>query len=107
MLIKKKEQDKLISLEEKSFFERVFIKSFLVFNQKISNLLILFCIISASIWLVLFLIFEKNSLPGGLYFSLWTLVVCSQIFGFIFEKLRLPPLLGIYRFYFNRLKSKS
>ncbi|RNA18519.1 hypothetical protein BpHYR1_014210 [Brachionus plicatilis] len=91
----KENNELLFSRKKLPLFERIFVQSFLIFNNKLLNKIILFFLISFNIWLVLFLTFENDSLPGSLYFSLFTLLISSQIFGFIFEKAKLPPLLGI------------
>lgn len=79
---------------EHGIVHKIFIESCCIFNKKLPNKISLFFIISAIIWLVLLILFDQKALPGGSYFSLWVLVTCSHILGFIFEMVKMPSLLG-------------
>ena len=63
-------------------------------KQKINKILI-FILLSVFVWLITFILFDKEALPGGAFFSLAVLVFTSHIFGFIFAKIKLPALLGM------------
>ncbi len=76
-------------------FFKTIIKSFWLINNKLFNKILLFFLIAATCWLVIFLLFGKSALPGGLYFSLAILLILSHVLGFLFEKLKLPSLLGL------------
>lgn len=76
------------------FLHRILIESCFVFNQRLSNKICLFFMISAIIWIILFILFDQAALPGGPFFSLWTLVTFSHILGFMFELIKMPSLLG-------------
>ncbi|RNA18518.1 mitochondrial sodium hydrogen exchanger 9B2-like [Brachionus plicatilis] len=83
----------------KGFVQKIFhilvIESCFIFNQKLSNKICLFMVISSITWLVLFILFDQAALPGGSYFSIWTLVTCSHVLGFFFQTVKMPSLLGM------------
>lgn len=76
--------------------ERIIIDSCLPINNPLSNQFLLFVLLSGLSWLVLFLVNEKNAKPGGICFSLLVEFISAHIFGILFEKCKLPSLLGIF-----------
>lgn len=82
------------NLPKQGIIYKIFIESCCFVNKKLPNKICLFFIISVIIWLVFLILFDQKALPGGLYFSLWALVNCSHILGFIFEMIKMPSLLG-------------
>lgn len=84
-------------------FEKSFIKSFFIIKNKLLNKIIIFFVTSISCWLLAYLFFGTNALPGGIFFSLIVLVVSSHVFGFIFEKIKMPSLLGKYTNLTNKI----
>lgn len=53
-----------------------------------------FCVICASVWIVLFSVSGEQSLPGGNLFSLLVLFAGAVAGGHVFSLIHLPPLLG-------------
>lgn len=53
-----------------------------------------FCVICASVWIVLFSVTGEQSLPGGNLFSLLVLFAGAVAGGHVFSLIHLPPLLG-------------
>lgn len=76
-------------------FNRIFVASFGISKNNLSNQIIIFFIIAFITWAFLYVVFQNSALPGGIYFSLFILIVASQICGFLFELIKLPSLLGI------------
>lgn len=54
-----------------------------------------FCVICASVWIVLFSVSGEQSLPGGNLFSLLVLFAGAVAGGHVFSLIHLPPLLGM------------
>ena len=81
--------------KSKIFIKRIIIDSCFPINNQFSNQFILFLILAVISWLVLFLVSEKNAKPGGVCFSLLVEFISAHAFGIIFEKCKLPSLLGI------------
>jgi len=75
-------------------FNSLIIKSCWLSKNMFFNMLIAFFLLSFTTWILFFIIFGKNALPGGIYFSLIILLVASHIFGYLFKKMKLPSLLG-------------
>lgn len=92
----KVEQEIVVPSESKPVkcFNRFIIKSSPLMNNKLFNKIVLFVLLSFTVWLLSFIIFDAKALPGGVYFSLLTLLVCGHVFGYFFEKIKLPSLLG-------------
>ncbi len=76
------------------YFKRLIITSCWLPKNNFFNMLIVFVLLSFTSWILLFIIFERAALPGGIFFSLIVLLVSGHIFGYLFDKLNLPPLLG-------------
>lgn len=91
--MEQKSQCNLSALISKLYVTLV-IDSCWVFNNKVANMLLLFVIYSVTCWLLIFIMSDSNSLPGGLYFSLMVFLISGHIFGYFFEKIKLPSLLG-------------
>lgn len=53
-----------------------------------------FCVICASVWIVLYSVSGEQSLPGGNLFSLLVLFAGAVVGGHVFSLIHLPPLLG-------------
>lgn len=53
-----------------------------------------FCVICASVWIVLYSVSGEQSLPGGNLFSLLVLFAGAVAGGHVFSLIHLPPLLG-------------
>ena len=76
-------------------FNRFIIQSSPLMRNSLFNMIILFIFLSLIVWVLLFIIFDAQALPGGIYFSLLVLLICGHVFGYLFEKIKLPSLLGI------------
>ena len=86
-------------------FKATFIKSCWLINNKVANKILIFLIISISFWLFSFILMGDKGLPGGIVFSLAVLYISAHSVGFLFEKLKLPSLLG-NEIFFYYLQSK-
>ncbi len=64
-------------------------------SNKLWNKMILFVLLTSATWLIVYLLTGKQAVPGGPWFSLITLTVCSHISGFLFQKIKLPGLLAM------------
>lgn len=53
-----------------------------------------FCVICASVWIVLYSVSGEQSFPGGNLFSLLVLFAGAVAGGHVFSLIHLPPLLG-------------
>jgi len=76
-------------------FNRFIIQSSPLMRNSLFNMIILFIFLSLIVWVLLFIIFDAQALPGGIYFSLLVLLICGHVFGYLFEKIKLPSLLGM------------
>ena len=76
-------------------FHHLVIESNWLCQNKVANKIILFILISALGWLLFLAIVGARAMPGGLYFSLVIVLIAGHLFGFLFEKLKMPSLLGI------------
>ena len=70
------------------------IKSCWLINNKVANKILIFLIISISCWLFAFILVGDKGLPGGNVFSLAVLYISANSVGFLFEKIKIPSLLG-------------
>lgn len=60
------------------------------------NKIVIFFTFSPLLWLLVFLVVGKSALPGeGIFFSLIAMVVAAHVVGFLFEKIKMPSLLGM------------
>lgn len=60
------------------------------------NKIVIFFTFSPLLWLLVFLVVGKSALPGeGIFFSLIAMVVAAHVVGFVFEKIKMPSLLGM------------
>ena len=67
-----------------------------VITNKTLNKILVFSSFCPLIWLLVYLIVGKSALPGqGIFFSLISMVAAAHIVGFLFEKIKLPSLLGM------------
>ena len=67
-----------------------------VIKNRTFNKIVIFFTFSPLLWLLVYLIVGKSALPGqGIFFSLIALVVAAHVVGFIFEKIKMPSLLGM------------
>ena len=80
-------------------FQRIVIESCFITKNKLSNKLLTFVVLSFSIWFLIWIVADKEALPGGLYFSLLILLYTGHVFGYLSEKIKLPPLFGIISIY--------
>jgi hypothetical protein len=79
----------------KNLIKKIIIDSCFPINNPLSNQFILFVLLSALSWLILYLVSENNAKPGGICFSLLIEFISAHIFGNIFEKCKMPSLLGM------------
>ena len=75
-------------------FKATFIKSCWLINNKVANKILIFLIVSISCWLFAFILVGDIGLPGGIVFSLAVLYISAHSVGFLFEKIKIPSLLG-------------
>ena len=69
--------------------------SSLIRNKSLNRTLVFICMCPL-IWLFTFLIVGEKALPGkGISFSLIAFVTSGHIIGLVFEKIKMPALLGM------------
>ena len=94
-------QNKLMSLLRKikkqmtRLFQIVIVKSCFITTNKTVNMCVLFAVVSLAFWSIMYLCIGAYALPGGVCFSLFVLVVSCHIVGYLFEKIKIPNLLGM------------
>jgi len=59
-------------------FQRIVIESCFITKNKLSNKLLTFVVLSFSIWFLIWIVADKEALPGGLYFSLLILLYATR-----------------------------
>ena len=77
-------------------FHSLIIESCLMTTHKLANKFLTFVVLSVSIWFLVYIIADKEALPGGSYFAILVLLYSGHIFGFLSEKIKLPSLFGRY-----------
>ena len=95
-----KRKNKMIAYLDKKFhsiFQGLIIKSCFIINNQTVNKIILFFIGSLAFWSFMYLTIGTNALPGGICFSLFVLIFSSHLVGYVFEKIKMPNLLGKYK----------
>ena len=83
---------------ESTFRGLILDSCFLSRNKRI-NAIFVFFILSLTCWTLMYLTLNDKALPGGVYFSLFVLIVSCHIVGYLFELIKLPNLLGINRYF--------
>jgi hypothetical protein len=78
-----------------SCLHRTVIESCWLIKNRFANKVILLLLSVITVWLLGFIIFGKEALPGGLYFSILILIITAHIIAFLLNKLRVPLPLGI------------
>ena len=78
----------------KKHFKNLIIDSCWLPKNNFFNMVIIFTILSMTTWMLIFIILDSKALPGGIYFSLLVLLISGHVFGYLFEKIKLPSLLG-------------
>lgn len=89
-----KKENKILKLLKKCF-NTIIIKSCWPIQNRQFNKIILFILISVLAWLLTYITFGAQALPGGIYFSLAILLSCSHALGFLSEKIKIPSLFAM------------
>lgn len=71
-------------------------KSIHFLRNLILNKIVLFFLFCSLVWLVIYLVVGESALlGGGIYFSIIIMFITAHVFGFIFEAIKMPALLGM------------
>ena len=93
-VIKIKNERSFLRKKFKCLFETLIIRSCFLVNNNMLNMVLLFLTFSLSLWTLMYLTINKEALPGGLYFSLFILIISCHVVGYICEWIKMPNLLG-------------
>lgn len=77
-------------------FQSLIVESCPITTHKLANKFLSFVVLSVAIWFLVYIIAEREALPGGSYFALLVLLYSGHVFGYLSEKIKLPPLFGKY-----------
>ena len=78
------------------YVDRLIIKPcVMVVNKSFINKCLIFSLIMGSIWVLLYLLSGKESLPGGIWWNIYILFTLGHILSTILALVKLPTLLGI------------
>lgn len=92
---KKSDEYKHKKIKLFKLFDMIIINRNLLNNNRWFNMSIMFVLLIALSWLIVFILDANLALPGGNFYSIWILFTFGHLVGYACKKIKIPALLGL------------